>query len=130
MQVSRKRPRLSQEGFSLVEIMVAMTFLAVGLLGIAQLVPMGMRGVTEARLRTNAVLAGQRVLDDLRAVEFDSATLTAGAYSMTDGRFDVRWTISDNDPIPGMKRVELFTTWGDSAAVDTVGLSTYITRNL
>ena len=121
-------PRMAkQEGFSLIEIMVAMTFLGIGLLAIAQLIPMGMVGITDARIRTNAVQTGQQVLDQLRATDFDEPALTAGTYTQSDGRYNLVWTITDNVPVPGMKRVDLNATWGDSADVDTVSFSTYLT---
>jgi type IV pilus modification protein PilV len=126
MKASRKRPSGREAGFSLIEIMVAMTFLAIGLLAIAQLIPAGMRGLTEARVRTNAVQTGQRIMDGLRATDYDS--LDAGEFSQTDGRYTSNWTITDNDPVSGMRRVDLVTAWGDSNQ-HTMALSTYLTRN-
>ena len=127
MQVNHKRYRHRPEaGFSLIEIMVAMTFLAVGLLAIAQLIPMGMKGVTDARVRSNAVQTGQRILDGLRAAEFDS--LKAGTYTQTDGKYSSSWTVTTNNPVSGMKRVDLTTTWGLNRNPQTVVLNTYLTR--
>lgn len=120
-------PKAGEKGFSLIEIMVAMTFLGIGLLAIAQLIPLGMAGVTEARNRTSAVQTAQRVLDQLRTDGYESAALTAGAYTETDGSYTIQWTVTDNNPIPKMKRVDLFATWGGGAPADTVRLSTYIT---
>lgn len=120
-------PKAGDSGFSLIEIMVAMTFLGIGLLAIAQLIPLGMVGITGARHRTDAVQNAQRVMDQLRTEDYPSAALTAGTYTETDGRYSIQWTITDDNPIPRMKRVDLFTTWGDSASADTVRLSTYIT---
>jgi type IV pilus modification protein PilV len=123
-------PKAGETGFSLIEIMVAMTFLGIGLLVIAQLIPLGMAGVTEARNRTSAVQTAQRVMDQLRVEDYGSAALTAGTYTQTDGRYAIGWTITDDTPIPRMKRVDLFATWNGGASVDTVALSTYITPGL
>jgi len=120
-------PKAGETGFSLIEIMVAMTFLGIGLLVIAQLIPLGMAGVTEARNRTSAVQTAQRVLDQLRTDGYESAALTAGAYTQTDGRYAIGWTITNDNPIPRMKRVDLFATWSGGASADTVRLNTYIT---
>ena len=126
-QVKRKEPRRTDAGFSLIEIMVAMTFLAIGLLGIAQLIPFGMSGLTEARVRTNAVQTGQGIIDSLRAADYDS--LDAGDFSLSNGRFTTAWTITDNNPAPGMRRVDLTTTWGPDENPRTVTLNTYLTQN-
>jgi type IV pilus modification protein PilV len=123
----RRYRRRREGGFSLIEIMVAMTFLAIGLLAIAQLIPFGMKGVTDARVRSNAVQTGQRILDGLRAADYDS--LDAGTYTETSGRYASSWTITDNSPVSGMKRVDLTTTWGPNRNPRTVVLSTYLTRN-
>ena len=64
---------------------VAMTFLAIGLLAIAQLIPTGLKGITDARVRTNAVQNSQRIIDDLRATDYDS--LDAGTFSESTGRY-------------------------------------------
>lgn len=127
MRANRKRSSRRDAGFSLVEIMVAMTFLAIGLLAIAQLIPTGLKGVTEARVRTNAVQNSQRIVDDLRATDYDS--LDAGTFSETDGRYSTTWTITDNSPVTGSKRVDVVSTWGPDANPRTVTMSTYLTRN-
>lgn len=120
----RRRP---EAGFSLIEIMVAMTFLAIGLLAIAQLIPMGMKGVTDARVRSNAVQTGQRILDGLRGADYDSVRV--GTFTQTSGKYSSSWTITTNNPVSGMKRVDLTTTWGPNRSPRTVVLSTYLTRN-
>ena len=130
MRANRKHPKRAsrrEAGFSLVEIMVAMTFLAIGLLAIAQLIPTGLKGVTEARVRTNAVQNSQRIIDDLRATDYDS--LDAGTFSESTGRYSSTWTITDNSPTPNSKRVDVVTTWGLDRNPQTVTMSTYLTRN-
>jgi uncharacterized protein (TIGR02598 family) len=127
MKAKHARRSRSDEGFSLIEIMVAMTFLAIGLLAIAQLIPTGLKGITEARVRTNAVQNSQRILDDLRATDYDS--LDAGTFSETDGRYATTWTITDNSPVAGSRRVDVVSTWGPDTNPRTVTMSTYLTRN-
>ena len=127
MKAKHTRRSRSEEGFSLIEIMVAMTFLAIGLLAIAQLIPTGLKGITDARVRTNAVQSSQRILDDLRATDYDS--LDAGTFSESDGRYSSTWTITDDNPTPNSKRVDVVTTWGPDRNPQTVTMSTYLTRN-
>lgn len=117
----------NSKGFSLIEIMIAMTFLGIGLLAVAQMIPAGMAGVTQAQLRTRAVQAAQEKVDELRVQTFTSPTLTPGTYSETSGNFTLDWTITDNDPIPGMKRLDLTSSWQHYTGTKTVTLNTYIT---
>jgi type IV pilus modification protein PilV len=113
------------QGFSLVEVMVAMTFLAIGLLAVAQMIPLGMAGVTQARVRTNAVQAAQQRIDDLRAQDF--ADVTAGAFSDSTGNYVLAWTITNDDPVPGMKRIDMTASWEHHTGTKTVDLNTYLT---
>jgi len=122
-----KRLRKHSEGFSLIEVMIAMTFLAIGLMGIAQLVPLGMAGVTQARVRTNAVQAAQEKMDELRASDFSSPALTAGTYTETNGNYTLNWTVTDNVPVPGSKRIELGSSWNAPRGTQNVALTTYVT---
>jgi prepilin-type N-terminal cleavage/methylation domain-containing protein len=125
--VRRKRRFREQasEGFSLIEVMVAMTFLGIGLLAVAQMIPTGMAGITQARVRTNAVQAAQQRIDALRAEDF--ADVVAGAFSDSTGNYVLNWTITVDDPIPGMKRVNMSATWENLTGPKTVNMSTYLT---
>jgi prepilin-type N-terminal cleavage/methylation domain-containing protein len=126
----RSRPRLragrGNGGFSLIEVMIAVTFLGIGLLAIAQLIPYGLAGVTQARVRTNAVNAAQEKLDALSASDYNSAALTPGDYSETDGKYTLDWTVTDNQPIQGMKRVDLSVSWDEKSGTKTIQLNTYV----
>jgi type IV pilus assembly protein PilV len=115
-------------GFSLIEVMFAVTFLGIGLLAIAQLIPAGLAGVTQARVRTNAVQAAQEQLDALRAGDFEDAALTAGDYTLDDGRFTLDWTIADDQPMAGMKRVDLTVSWEERSGTQSVVFNTYLTQ--
>jgi len=127
MRVKRERSLRSDAGFSLIEIMVAITFLSIGLLAIAQLIPTGLKGITEARVRTNAVQTAQQIVDGLRASDYD--TLNAGTFSTNSGRYASTWTITNNSPTPNSKQVDVVTSWGPAQNRRNVTMSTYLTRN-
>ena len=114
--------RRGDRGFSLVEMMLAMTVLGIGLLSIAQIIPLALAGTTQARVRTQAVQAGQQRLDDLMAVPYDS--LLAGSFSETIDSYSVAWTVSDDVPVPGSKRIDLVASWVTLKGTQTVELTT------
>ena len=58
-------------GFGLIEVMFALTFLAVGILAIASLAPMGTRGITRSKTLTSGFMAAQVKLEDLKSMDFD-----------------------------------------------------------
>ncbi len=122
----RRHRRSDSEGFSLVEVMVAITFLGIGLLAIAQLIPLGMAGISQARVRTIAVQTLQQRMDQVTGSGYASAAMTAGAYTETDGNYTLNWTITDSDPVPGSKRVDMTATWTTITGNQTTRLVTYL----
>jgi Tfp pilus assembly protein PilV len=117
-----------QAGFSLLEVVFAMVFLSIGLLATAQMIPAGLAGVTQARVRTNAVQAAQQRLEELRSADFLSADLAAGTYTESNGDYTVQWIITDDAPVPGSKRVDITSTWSTVTGTQTSTLMTYVTR--
>lgn len=116
-----------ERGFSMVELLIAMVVMAIGMLGAAQMIPLAMAGVTQAGLRTRSVQLAQDRLDNLRANDFDAAPLTAGTYSETVDPITVSWTITDNDPMPGTKRIELQASWPSIRGTQNSNFSTFLT---
>jgi type IV pilus assembly protein PilV len=122
--VSRKKSRSA--GFSLIEVTIAMVILGIGLLSAAQMIPLAMAGVTQARVRTNAVQEAQQRLDDLMANDFDDAALNAGTYTETVGNYNLTWTITDNSPVPRSKRIELTAAWTTVTGAQDASFTTYL----
>ncbi len=118
----------STQGYSLVETMVAMGVLGIGLLAVAQIVPAANRGLTQAQMRTNAVEAAQSRVDALRTMPYDAAGLTAGTYTESDGSYTLSWTITDNLPVVGTKRVIMQASWTAPNGIRSANLITYITE--
>ncbi len=123
----RHRLGSNREGFSLIEVMIALTFLGIGLLAIAQLIPLGMAGISEARVRTIAVQSAQQRMDELKVSSFSSPALTAGTYTETAGRYTMNWTVTDDDPVPGSKRIDMTATWPHLSGTRSARLTTYVT---
>lgn len=92
-----------REGFTLVEVIVAIVILAVGLLGMASTTAVLLRQVTIADLSTERSMALQTTLERLRAAPFDSVR----AGSDTVGNFQVSWSVTD---LFQWKDVEIITT--------------------
>lgn len=121
------RPR-QERGFSLVELLIAMVVMAIGLMGAAQMIPLAMAGVTQAGIRTKSVQLAQDRLDNLRSNDFTAAALTAGTYTETVDPITVSWTITDDDPLPGTKRIELQASWPTIRGTQTSNFSTFLSR--
>lgn len=81
--------KTGRQGFSLVELVIAVVILSIGVLGLAATTGFVVQTVSAADVRTERTIAVQSAIERLNATEFED--LTAG--SATIGRFDVSWTI-------------------------------------
>jgi prepilin-type N-terminal cleavage/methylation domain-containing protein len=101
----------SAAGFSLLEVMVAMVLAGIGIAAIAQIFPMAGRGLGDSRRETQATLAAEEKVEQLRALDLSDGLLTAGAHSDTtlvsETPYDRSWFVEDDKPLPGMKRVRM-----------------------
>lgn len=65
----------SRSGFSLIEMLVAMTIFAIGLLGLCALIISSMRVNSQARLISQGTVAAKSRLEQLLAQDYDHASL-------------------------------------------------------
>jgi Tfp pilus assembly protein PilV len=113
-------------GFSLIEVVFALTFLAVGILAVASMIPAGTRGVTQSRVLTSGLMAAQVKLEELKGKDY--TTLTPGTFSDTTSVFTRTWVVTDSIPMAGCKKIDVTSTWTDSHGTQTAQLSSYVTR--
>ena len=76
MTLLRRRP--AGRGFSLVELLVGITFLTVGILAIAAMIPIGYVVVNESGKMTMTLTGARQILEDIRSVPFDNLTALNG----------------------------------------------------
>ena len=88
---SRGRRVHGQSGFSLLELVIALTILAVGTLAMASTTLYAVRSVTLADLATERTAARQSAVENLMALPFDS--IDTGTDSQ--GIFSVEWSVTD-----------------------------------
>src|SRR3990172_1582378 len=69
-----------QEGFSLIELLVAIAILSVAIMGIVALLPTGYSHINTAGRISTMNHLGQQKLDQLRTLDFEDANLTAGTH--------------------------------------------------
>ena len=115
----------NQRGFTLIEIMVAVTLLSIGLLGMAGLTVGIMRGNTLSNRVTTATALAQAKMEDLKRVGYSGASAKAEDYNAISGYpLYKRDTVIDVDtPELGMKTVTITVSWNSDAssiAVETI----------
>jgi prepilin-type N-terminal cleavage/methylation domain-containing protein len=105
----------NEKGMTLIELMVVCVVIGIAFLGLAGIFPLGMQNINESRLRTVATDLAQEKMEELLDLSPIDTDLNAGAH--TDPNNPVRstfnrfWTVTDNDPVPDMKRIEVRVTY-------------------
>jgi Tfp pilus assembly protein PilV len=123
---SRGRSRKESSGFSLIEVIFALTFLAVGILAVAAMIPAGTRGVTQSRVLTSGLMAAQVKMEELKGKSF--TLLSPGTFSDTTSVFTRTWVVTDSVPMAGCKKIDVTAQWTDSHGAQTTQLVSYVTR--
>jgi len=108
----------NQWGFTLIEIMVAVTLLSIGLLGMAGLTVGIMRGNSLSNQVTTATALAQTKMEDIKRLGFSGVSSSEEGYSTISGyplyRRDTVITLNG----PGMKTVQVTVYWdADDASV-------------
>lgn len=107
-------PAKGQAGFTLVEILVAMTIFAVAVLGLAVGATSVMRANQTSYFSTVATNLAQDKLEEIKARSGDYIT-SGGPITDTVNNvtFSRSWTVTDDSPASGVKRIDVTVTWTD-----------------
>lgn len=111
--VIRKKNR--QDGFTLVEVLMAVAILSFGLLAVASMQITAIRGNSTSMDVTEAMDAVQDRVEKLLAVNIGHDDLSSlGSHSETYmDKYQVEWTVQDNTPIINVKTITVTVTWTD-----------------
>lgn len=105
---------INQQGFSLLEAVIALSILAIGLLALAGLQVVVTRGNTGSRNLTSAVMLAESEMEQLKASGFSALLAGSDAPSVANVTFTRSWTITT--PYSGSSTMKLITvtvTWSD-----------------
>ena len=99
-----------QNGFALIEVLMAMVIFTVGILALAGLQVTTINGIAAARMQTEATAIGARIVERLRSLPFDHEDLepTVRPHSLTatgSRSYAVDWTVRVDTPVNGTKTV-------------------------
>jgi type II secretory pathway pseudopilin PulG len=100
VDVSRKD---TQDGFTMVEILIAMTLFIFGILTLMELHTASIRHIAAARIQTEATAIGKQLIEHLRLLPVDHPDLNSSCNPHepkrgTDHSYSIQWEILD-DPI-------------------------------
>ena len=124
----------SRDGFTLIEVLIAMLILSVGLLGTAGLTAGIIRGDFFSKNITSATVIAQTQLEAVQNTGYTNANTTnfpssAASVSMGGVNFSRTTTIIDNSPAANMKTISVTVTWNEADnASRSVSLQTILAQ--
>jgi prepilin-type N-terminal cleavage/methylation domain-containing protein len=123
----RNEPGCPERGVTLLEVMIAMTVLAIGLLAMWQLHVVGLTSNAAARRNTSAVAIAEELVSGLERLAYSDPLLSDGATPSTSPPSDFGPLVQGDGSILSSARVH---TWDDSAPVPGVRLNSAIRERL
>jgi type IV pilus assembly protein PilV len=117
------------DGFTLIEIMIALVILSVGLLAVAAVQLTVIRGNALAKRLTTATAIAERKLEEIKNTTF--ATIQGEAASpvtVANLTFTRQVTVTPNGAPPTAKTVSVLVTWTAGSTTHTVPVTTVIAR--
>lgn len=99
-----------EQGFTLVEILVAISLLLLGLLAVGQMQVMTMVTNSVSSQRTTAITLAQDQMELLRTRPY--ANIETPPLNDTSGMYTRSWIVETNTPAANMKRVTVTVSWG------------------
>ena len=122
MSFDRNRlTKAKESGFTLLELIIAISILTVGLLAVASMQMAAITGNAKAFALTEATTLAQDSLEGLMAVAYDNQTSGTTSFKTADG-----YTVTSMvTPIAGVSAflLTVTTTWDDRGVTKTTGVT-------
>ena len=117
-------PGGSSRGYTLMEIMVAIVVFAVGVMGLAGVIPLATRGLARGPNGTQAQSIAETKMEALETANGSSALIPGTASDTVAGAYTRQWTITGDAPQPGMTTIAVRVSWTEGGDAQEVQLTT------
>ncbi len=128
-------PKTHKRGFSLLELIIAIGVLAIGLVGVLQIFPVGLRASHRAGMLTKAAFLAQNKMEEVKMAGFDAIANIPPEILLSGTDDDFEWEIFIDDPaLEGlessdeMKKVTITVSWTERNRQRTKDFITYVTQ--
>jgi len=113
-----------EKGFTLLEVIVAISILSFGLLAIASMQISAMRGNSFAGGVTEGTTWAGDQVERLMALPYDHDDLDQdqNPHQATEGRYTIVWNVTEDAVFNNTKTIEVTVTWMDHGAQKSVSM--------
>ena len=94
-------------GFTLVEVLVAMTIFAIGFLALATIQIKSIGQNARARMYSDATTMAVEAIERLMALPYDHPELSPGGnpHTMANGAYTIEWNVRNDNPVAAAKTI-------------------------
>jgi type IV pilus assembly protein PilV len=116
------RHRKRQEGFTLVEVMIALGILAFGILAIASMQTSSLGATSFSGNTTEATTIAMNQMEALIPLSYTDSQLTPGTHALPDsGRFTLSYEVTSG-PMTNTRNIRVTVGWKEKGADKTTSL--------
>ena len=124
-----------KKGFSLLELIIAIAVLAIGLVGVLQIFPIGLKASQRAGMMTKAAFLAQNKIEDVKLAGFDAITELPPKIPLSGRDGDFEWAIKIDDIAPegvvsshDMRKLTVILTWPEGNSTRSKDFVTYVAK--
>jgi prepilin-type N-terminal cleavage/methylation domain-containing protein len=121
--------KTSANGFTLIEVLIAIAIFSIGILAVASLQTSALNQTRSSRITTECLTLATQHAERLKSLPFYTTEFTAhpvdlnaGNHNVNDDvnnpRYEIRWTVQDNEPIGQQPNI-----WQDPAVPADITVS-------
>jgi len=112
-----------EKGFTLIEVLIAISILTFGILAVAAMQVSAISGNHFASNVTGGTTWAQDKVEYLMSLPYNHADLQAGGHPPeTHGIYTLYWNVAINDPINNTKTIGISVTWVDKGITKSISL--------
>jgi len=126
---------MRNKGFSLLELIIAIGVLAIGLVGVLQIFPVGLRTSYRSGMLTKAAFLAQNKIEELKVAGLEAVTASPPEIPLSgrDGDFEWKTTIEGInleglESTDDIKKVIVTISWQERNKTKSEEFITYITK--
>jgi len=116
-----------QNGFTLLEVIIALFIFSIGLLAVASMQMTSIKGNYFSGTLTEATSWAADQMETLMSLPYADPDLTAGAHPdvppdvpLVEGIYNITWSVADDDTTNNTKTITITVTWTDRGSERTL----------